>query len=493
MGTMQRLAGLDAAFLYMETPCAHMHVTGTILLDPSSTPGGYDAGRLIDHVVARLSPLPLFRKRIVEIPLGLGHPAVVEDAAFDPAKHVHRIGAPAPGTAAELAQVVGHIASRPLNRQRPLWELWVVEGLENGHVALISKIHHALIDGVSGAEVMGRLFDLEPLEPHADPPCGSGAASPTPTSLELLAAAAGSLAVQPLRLARTVLETGRSLLPLLGGNTDTDARPAAMPFTAPRTTFTSSISADRTVAFGKARLEDVRTIKSAFSATVNDVVLAACAGALRRYLIERKELPDKPLVAAVPVSMVRARSRREQCNNISAMFVGLPVNVPDPVIRLLHIMRSSHKAKRLHGAVGENMLNDWAQIAPAGLFTQAVRLFSRMRLADHIPPIHNLVISNVPGPPVALYAGGARVLATYPLGPVFDGAGMNITVLSYQDSVDLGVIACPDAVPDPWLIARGFGESIAELTRIAELELESVDTVRALHCEASVPGERGAF
>ncbi|MEE8311488.1 MAG: wax ester/triacylglycerol synthase family O-acyltransferase [Candidatus Binatia bacterium] len=492
---MQRLAGLDAAFLYMETPSAHMHVTGAILLDPSGTPGGYAPEKLVDHVVARLTSLPLFRKRVVEVPLGLGHPAVVEEATIDPAKHVRRIGAPAPGTTVELAQVVGHIASRPLDRRRPLWELWIVEGLENGHIALVSKIHHALMDGVSGAEVMGRLFDLEPIEPHCEPVSAPWSTEPAPTSLELLTAAAGSMAIGPLRLARTVLETGRSLLPLIGNGTDAGdgERPAAMPFTAPRTTFTSTISADRTVAFGKAQLEDVRTIKTAFSATVNDVVLAACAGALRRYLIERKELPDKPLIATVPVSMDRSRARREQCNNVSAMFVGLPVNVPDPVIRLMHIMRSSRKAKQLHGTMGENLLNDWAQVTPGVIFTQAARLFSRMRLADHLPPVHNLVISNVPGPPVPLYAGGARVLATYPLGPVFDGAGVNITVLSYQDSVDLGVIACPDAVPDPWIIARGFGESVAELKRIADLELESTENVRALRFETSVPGESGRF
>jgi hypothetical protein len=175
------------------------------------------------------------------------------------------------------------------------------------------------------------------------------------------------------------------------------------------------------------------------------------------------------------------------------MLVALPVNVPDPVIRLMQIMRSSRKAKRLHSAMGENILNDWAQLAPAVLLTQAARLFSRMRLADHLPPIHNLVISNVPGPPVPLYAGGARVLATYPLGPVFDGAGVNITVLSYQDSIDLGVIACPDAVPDPWMITRGFTESVAELKRIAELELESFEHIRALRFETSVPGECGRF
>ena len=477
---MQRLAGLDAAFLYMETPSAHMHVTGTIVLDPSSTPGGYDTSRLIGHVVGRFSTMSLFRKRIVEIPLGLGHPLVVEEAQPDPAKHVHRIGAPAPGSARELAGVVGHIAGRPLDRRRPLWELWVIEGLENGHVALVTKIHHALMDGVSGAEIMARLFDLEAAAPDDDGEIQADAGEPLPSPMELLTSAVSAMAVQPLRLARTVLETGRSLLPIIGGSLDEgddDGRPAALPFTAPRTTFTSAISADRRVAFGKASLEDIKTIKVAFSATVNDVVLAACAGALRRYLIDRKELPNKPLVATCPVSTDAAKGRTGQHNHVSAMFVGLPVNVPDPVIRLMHIARSSKKAKKLSSAVGDKMLTDWAQLTPGGLLTQAARLFSSMRLADRIPPVHNLVISNVPGPPIPLFAGGARVLAAYPLGPVFDGAAVNITVLSYQGSVDLGVIACPDAVPDPWQIAEGFALAIAELKTLADLEMQGPERV----------------
>jgi diacylglycerol O-acyltransferase len=491
---MQRLAGLDAAFLYLETPSAHMHVTGTIVLDPSTTPGGYDPQRLADHVVGRLTSLPLFRKRVVEVPLGLGHPAVVEEAEIDLSKHVHRTGAAAPGSPAELARTVGHIAARPLDRRRPLWELWIVEGLEHGRIALVSKIHHALMDGVSGADVMARLFDLEPVTPEGPSEWRSEHSVKSPTTFELLAAAAGSMAIQPLRLARTMIDTGRSLLPLLGGQEpDADPRPAALPFTAPRTTFTSSISPDRIVAFGKASLADVRTVREAFSATVNDVVLAACAGALRRYLIEHKELPDRPLISMIPISMDPKRARREQCNNISGMFVGLPVHVPDPVIRLMQVMRSARKAKQIHSAVGENVLNDWAQITPAGVFTQAARLFSGLRLADRIPPVHNLIISNVPGPPIPLYAGGARVVATYPLGPIFDGAGVNMTVLSYQDSIDLGVIACPYAVGDPSLIATGFSESLAELRQIAELELESPELLRELRCEMGVPGEAGGL
>ncbi len=478
---MDRLAGIDAAFLYLETPSAHMHVTGTILLDPGSSSGSQRIEEIANFVAGRIGELPLFRKRVLEVPLGLAHPLWIDQPDFDPRDHLRYATAGAPGGMDELARMVGRIAGHPLDRQRPLWQMWVVDGLEGGHIALITKIHHALLDGVAGARIMAHLFDLEP-EPERSRAAPASTPRPAPTASEMLGATLASLSVQPLRLARTVIETGRALLPLVGTALDGSSirrRLPTLPFTAPRTIFSGAISPERAVAFGKAALEDVRRIKNAFGVTVNDVVLAGCAQALRRYLIERDALPDRPLVATIPVSLDQSTDQCRGGNRVSAMFVSLPVHVADPVIQLLQIARDTRRAKRLHHAIGGEMLGDWIQHAPAAIFSGAAKLYSKFRLADRMPPIHSLVISNVPGPPMPLYAGGARVLAAYPLGPVLEGAAVNITVLSYQGSVDFGVIACRQAVPDPWTIASGFEQAIGHLRAIADVELELTPELHA--------------
>jgi len=467
---MQKLAGIDAAFLYLETQAAHMHVTGTIVLDPITMPQGRNVDHITEFVTERLRSLPVFRKRVLEVPFGLGHPVCVDDPRFDHIDHIRRATVPAPGSGRDLAKLIGRIAGKRLDRNKPLWEMWVLDGLANGHVALVTKIHHALIDGVAGAAVMSHLFDLEPeASPRALVEADTG--EPVPTTMQLVTQALASLTTKPARIAQTVVETGRSLMPLLGGGDkeDTDSGPrATLPFNAPRTVFSGSISPERAVAFGRAPLDDIKRVKNAFGVTVNDVVLGACTMALRGYLAESGELPDRPLVATIPVSLDPAASDRQEGNSVSAMFVSLPVHVPDPVIQLLRISRDTRKAKKRHGSVSGNMLGEWMQHMPSALVSQGARLYAK--LADHVRPIHNLVISNVPGPAFPLYAAGARVVATYPLGPVLDGAAVNMTVLSYQGSVDLGVISCREAVPDPWRIAERFEEAVAELLSIAELE-----------------------
>jgi diacylglycerol O-acyltransferase len=464
---MRRLSGLDATFLYCETPSMHMHVTGVILLDPSSMPGGYSIDTVKHMLTSRMHLLAPFRERIMTVPFQLAHPILIEDPDFDIDNHVFRVGVPSPGSLHELAELVGNIASRPLDRSKPLWEMWVAEGLEHDYVALIAKMHHCVIDGVSGADLMVHLFDLEP-DAKVEPPDHEWEPEHKPSDLELVGHSVVSRVRHWPQVFPTLARTGRSALELLRVVRRNEGPAATLPFTAPRTGFSGAITPHRAIAFGKAALDDFKLVKKVYGTTVNDVVLAACAGSMRKWLIAHDDLPDKSLVASVPVSIRTEDKSDEPGNQVSAMFVGLPVHLEDPIERLMLIRGNTKSAKDVHGAIGADALQNWAEFAAPAVFARAARFYSGSRLADRHPVVHNMVISNVPGPPVPLYSAGARVLAVYPLGPILEGAGLNLTVLSNMGSVDFGAIACREMVPDLWDIATGFTESVEELRKLAD-------------------------
>jgi WS/DGAT/MGAT family acyltransferase len=444
-----------------------MHVTGVIVLDPSTMPAGYSFAAIGELMASRIHLLAPFRRRLVTVPFGVDHPVWIDDPDFDLENHLRRIGVPAPGTMHELAEMVADIAGRQLDRSRPLWEMWVVEGLEGGQVAIVTKMHHSAIDGVSGAELMVNLCDLEPEQATVAPPSQPWHPDQPPNDLVLLASSLARQALSPVRMLRLAARSRRNLTRVIQ-RARTDDTTTTLPFTAPRTPFSGAITPHRSVAFGRASLEDLKITKKAFGTTVNDVVLAACASSLRSWLSAHGGLPDKPLIATCPVS-VRDEGK-EAANQVSAMFVALPIQMEDPVARLLAIRELTIGAKELHRAVGADTLTDWAEFASPAVFARAARLYTSMRLADRHRPIHNLVISNIPGPPVPLYCAGARVQAVYPLGPIMEGAGLNVTVLSNMGNVDFGAIACREAVPDLWDIADGFVAAVSELRRLADKE-----------------------
>lgn len=460
---------MDASFLYMETPSMHMHVVGALILDPTDASEPFTYERVVELIRSRLHLLEPFRRRLVRVPFDLDHPIWIEDPDFDLEHHIHRCAVRAPGSMHELAEVVGDIASRPIDRSRPLWELWVVEGLEHGHVAMVTKMHHSAIDGVTGADLMANLFDLEPDAPAAAAPETAWVPDAVPTDAQLIGAAMASSARNPVRMARVMVRTGRSLVEMARTSLVPrgDGPRPAMPFTAPRTGFTGSITPHRVVAFGAADLDDLKHVKSTFGTTVNDVVLAACTQTLRRYLAAHDDLPGQPLVCSVPVS-VHGRTSHEGTNQVSTMFVRLPVQLDDPVDQLLTINAETKEAKEMQNAIGADLLQDFAQFVPPMLFNRAMRLYSNFNLADRHRPVHNLVVSNVPGPPIPLYTAGARVVGVFPFGPLIEGAGLNITVLSNMGNMDFGVIACREAVPDVWDIADGFGEAVHDLKLAAD-------------------------
>jgi WS/DGAT/MGAT family acyltransferase len=343
----------------------------------------------------------------------------------------------------------------------------IVEGLARGHIGVLAKLHHSTIDGVSGAEMMVQLFDLEPVAPPSEPPPDERPAEHVPSDLELVAYAAKSIALNPVRLAKVVTSTIGSLVGVVRGRRQGEGRGMAVPFTAPRTPFNVALTPRRKVAVANLVLNDVKRVKSTFGTTVNDVVLALCAGALRSYLEKLGELPEAPLIAVVPISVRDGENDDSSSNRVSAMFVSLATDVPDPVERLRVIAEGTRGAKQDHEAIGASMLQDWAQLAAPAVFAGASRLYSSMKLADRHRPIHNVIISNVPGPPFPLYLAGSKLQMLCPLGPVMEGAGLNITVLSYQDSIDVGLLACRDLMPDLDDLSVAFLAAMAELVAAA--------------------------
>lgn len=467
---MQRLNGVDSAFLSLETPTMHMHIVGVILLDPSTLPGGYSFEGLKRLIISRLHRMPPFYRRVRRVPLGIEHPYWVNDPNFDIDNHVRRATIPAPGGSAELGKLVGEIASKKINRDRPLWEITVVEGLEGGNVALITKMHHAAADGMASGYLMLQLLDMSPELPELTEEPFICPADEDPSDVEIFTQAFRDRLKNPSRIREMVKKTVNRVTDIAGQVLlkGTENFAPTMPFNAPKTMFNRAISPDRVAAFGSAPLSDFRYIRKVFGCTVNDVVIAACTGALRRYLEQNNDLPNRALMASCPIS-IRTPEQTADCGNrVSTLFVGMPVQIEDPIERLQAIMSDTKDAKTLHNAMGAEMLQDWAELAAPYAFTYAARMYTRMKLADRHAPVHNLIVSNVPGPPFDLFCLGARVVQFFPLGPVLEGAGLNLTVVSRAQDMDIGIMACPLAAPNPDLIAKYFGEATKELRELAE-------------------------
>lgn len=495
---MQRLSGLDAGYLYLETPTSPMHISSLMVLDPSTAPNGFDFESLRSLYQRRIHLAPPFRRRLVEVPLGLHHPIWVEDPDFDLDWHLRHIAVPAPGTMAELNELVGHLIAIPLDRTRPLWESWLIEGVEGDKVALLTKVHHAAIDGQAGEELIVSLLDLEPddrtdqatdpaqppaqppVEPPAGPPAGQPADGPgldvrdtpttpwqaehVPSDVEMFGYAMVSLATQPWRMVKTTRRTAGAALRIRRTNRSTPSlAPPPAPFSAPRTSFNHSLTPHRSFATASIDLNAVKAVKNALGVKVNDVVLALCAGSLRRYLGGRDEHPDGSLVAMVPMSVRSDDERDHGGNRVATMFASLASQIDDPIERLQAISTSMSQAKVQQHAIGADTLQNWAEFAAPAVAGQAARLYSRMRIADRHRPAFNLTISNVPGPPFPLSIAGARLVANYPAGPIFDGGGLNITVMSYRDSLDFGLLVCPELIGDPDILATGLQEALDEL------------------------------
>ena len=457
--TVEQLSGLDASFLYLETPRMHLHVAMCAVLDPRRMDEPLRYETIVEYIRQRVHLIPPFRRLLREDPLGLNHPFWVEDPDLDLIHHVRRVTLPTPGGARELGEMVGRINSAPLPRSRPLWEIWVIEGLDRGRIAMVAKVHHAAVDGSTGAGLLVNLFSFQPRAPKPKPPEAGGPES-VPSDIDMLRDAARARLRQPRRLVELAQKTVQAVRTVADRRRGRDVEVGATPLRAPRVAFNGALAARRDAAFARLPLAGLKEIKHvADDAKLNDVILCICTGMLRRYLVAHADLPSEPLVATCPVSVGGQRGS----NHVSAMFVPLPVQLDDPKARLGAIQRATRGAKVEHAAVGAEMLQDWAELAAPNAFELASHFYTRLKLADRHRPVHNLIVSNVPGPPVPIYFAGAELEAVYPMGPVLEGSGLNVTVMSYCGNVDFGFMVAKNLVPDVWTVADAVHESYLEL------------------------------
>lgn len=464
---MERMTGLDASFLYNETPTLHMHTLKYTILDVSTVPGGYDFDRFQHELERRLHLLPPFRRRVVPVPGQLSHPVWIEDPQFDLSHHVRRIHVPAPGGREEMDAVIADIASWPLDRTRPLWEIWMLEGLEGGRVGFLAKIHHCVADGVAAAAMLANVMAASSEDVDPPPPAAPWEPESVPSRLRLIVGALRDLLRNLLGLPALLRRT-------VGGIKRVTQRRKRAEVTTPRpildtarTPFNGALTSHRSFASATLPLADVKAAKAAFGVTINDIVLAMVSGSLRAWLLKRDALPERALVAGVPVSTDDPDAvQRLGGNRVSNMFTTLATDVDDPVRRLHAIHDVTSEAKEVHNLLGVDMLADWSEYTPPRPYSWFMRQYSRFGLAErHRPPI-NLVVSNVPGPREPLYVAGGKMEGIYSVGPILEGIGLNITVWSYCDQLNIGVIACREHIPDPHEITDGMAAALDELLTI---------------------------
>lgn len=462
---MKRLTGGDALFLSLETPAWHQHVGGLTILDPEGRDITF--AQVVARVERALPMAPKFLWKLKHVPFAIDRPVWVDDPDFDVRRHVRRIGVPAPGGARETAEVAGALLGNQLDRGRPLWELWYLEGLANGRVAILLKYHHCLLDGMSGASLATVLLDLEPdPPPPPEPDLTEASAGDDPSDVELFLRALGPVFSRPLRMGRYLAGATAKGLTMAQRVRDDEENRAIL--RAPKTPFNAPIGSRRELAFSSVALDDVRALKEAHDVKVNDVVLALTAGALRSYLLDLGELPEQPLVTAVPVS-TRAEGDTALDNQISNMFVSLATDVVDPVKRLLAIHASSQSAKEMSKAVRARQIQSLGEVVSPLIIGTAIRTIYRTNLMNRSPMRINTVVSNVPGPPFPLYMCGARVTGVFPSSIILEGMGLNVTVFSYVDRIDFGFHVDPDLVPDPWTISAAVPEALEELLDASSL------------------------
>jgi diacylglycerol O-acyltransferase / wax synthase len=473
---MQQLTGLDASFLALETPNSTGHVGGVCILDPRDAPRRLTLATLTSLLAQRLPLVPVLRRRLLEVPLGLDQPYWIDDDAFDLEYHIREIALPRPGSGSQLAEQVGRLHARPLDRRRPLWEMYLVTGLAKRRIAVYTKVHHAAIDGESGAELLTVLLDLS-AEGRDLPPAAEFRPARPPSLAAVAARAAARLAWRPVQTALIANELVR-VLPTLApalrpvvsgmlglGRGDGSVIPST-PGRAPATPFNKPITPHRRVAFRSVDLATVKAVKNAFGVSVNDVVMAMSAGALRRWLEDHDALPAVPLVAMIPVSVRDEAAKGALGNKVSAMLAILPTHLADPEQRLTVVHEATKVAKSQQAAIPQGLVENISDFAPPALTARAARVVFATGVLHRLPPF-NVCVSNVPGPNIPVYLGGSKLLAHYPVSVLTDGQGLNITLVGYLGQLHFGLVACRELVPDIDTLAGYLVEELDVLAKAA--------------------------
>ncbi|MEO7198439.1 MAG: wax ester/triacylglycerol synthase family O-acyltransferase [Solirubrobacterales bacterium] len=454
-----RLTGLDASFLHLERDGAHMHVASTLIFDGPAP----DYTDFRDHLASRLHLVPRFRQKLRFVPLEQGRPVWVDDPHLNLDYHIRHTALPAPGSEEQLRNFAARAFSQGLDRSKPLWELWLVDGLEGDRFALVSKTHHCLIDGVSGADITTVLFDASPDPAPADPP-PPWMARPEPSGLELLTSALGERATQPAELVRGIRALARGPRQALGVARDAIAAAASFAgsgLAAPESPLNATIGSHRRFAWVRTDLPTLRRIKQSHGGTVNDVILSVVAGALGRHLRALgHSTQDLELIAMVPVSVRSAEGHGALGNQVSAMLAPLPIWCEDPVERLAIVTTKMGDLKGSNQAVGANLLTELTGFAPPTIASQAARLQSRQRF-------FNLVITNIPGPQFPLYLLGRRMRDLFPMVPLAKRQAVCVGIMSYDGGINFGLIGDYEAMPLLDSFADDIKQTLDELASTA--------------------------
>jgi diacylglycerol O-acyltransferase len=468
---MQQLSALDASFIFNESPTCSQHIGNIGIFDPSTAPNGeVRFKQIMQTMVDRMHLVPLLRQRLIEVPFNADFPYWINEESFDPEFHIRHISLPAPGDWRQLCIQVARIYSRPLDRNKPLWEMYVIEGLDNveglpkGCFATLTKTHHATLDGSSASDVGAALTDFTANPDETSiPPSGSWIVDKVPSDAELLTRANFHNMTKPLRFLETLGQTAPKVQEALE---QIRAGTLKLPSSAPRTRFNGSVDASRVFEAVTFELETIKKIKNVVGGTVNDVMLAICSGALRHYLIEKDELPEASLISLCPINTRTAETdsaNLQTGNNVSSMAVALRTDIEDTKERLQAICEETRNAKELTKAIGAKTMLEYAQYMPTTLSALGAKVAAEQGLANHMDPVFNTVTTNVPGPPIPLYSNGARLVSGFGLGIVQDMVGLFHTIGSYCGQATISITCCRSMMPDPAHYADLLRQSMDEL------------------------------
>ncbi len=468
---MKQLTGLDASFLYLETANAPMHISGLGIYDPSTAPGGKVRFKdIIENSYNRALAVPIMTQTLMTVPLGLDHPYWVTEGAFDPEFHIRHIALPKPGDWRQLCIQVARLHARPLDRKRPLWEVYVIEGLDNvegiprGSFAMLSKTHHAAIDGTSGMEMTAAMHDLSPDYHKARQPAVIKV-DQHPSSLELVLRSQFNNLSKPFHFVSVARNSVPGMAKAVAGLSRGKLSRVKK---IPRTRFNGQVSPHRVFDAINVPLEDIKKIKNSVrGATVNDTAITIVGGALRKYLVAHGELPEESLAAMAPIN-IRSDKDVAGGNLVAAMTVAVRSDIENPLARLESVHEGSQNAKELTNAIGAEAMTDYSQFIPSMLTAQAARLASRWGLSNRVSPAFNCVITNVPGPPTPLYSTGAKMVANYGTGPIQDGLGLFHTIGSYCGQFVISSTSCRKMMPDPAFYRQCLQASFDELLAAAD-------------------------
>jgi WS/DGAT/MGAT family acyltransferase len=438
-----------------------------MILDPGTVPGGYSFQGLREFIAERLSLVPPLRRRIVEVPFGIDRPRWVELDEVDIDYHVRRAAVPAPGGEREVAELASDLNDLPFDPEKPFWRLLVVEGLEDGRIAIVAKLHHAMMDGITGIKYMAVLLGDGPASALPLPSAKEGDGDEIPGDWQLLAEALPTVLMRPLRIAQLA---GGLAVSMLGGLFRGSGADDVEPREVPHTIFNRRSSPDRSFAYDSLPIDEIRDVASKTDSTVNDVVLALTSTALQRYLEARDAMPDESLAAGIPISLHEEGD--EHANAYSVVIPSLATDVDDPVERLERIRDETlalKAAQRESGGIGDML--DVVEVLPPWIYNVMARLYTGLHVIERMErPFFNVLVSSVPGPPAALYFAGARILGLHPLGPVYDGMLINITAIGREDTLDVGLVACRQGVPGLEEIARELPRALEDLRSALGLE-----------------------